>query len=304
MGLEEARNATQILLARPPLDEDGIVKLGEAWFAEYKTWEREETFDRAIKDQRMTARLAKRTGPLVKFDTYGTDGNKTHPVVLDNTVMRGLKQSVVPANFKDKKKNELGLHDLSAVLLKPNVSIKGQGFSKPGVVVFMPLPLEEDLRLVHDLAIAAKVTKVGPLYDFYVDARSRMTRIKYGSPEDMSNGFYVVDKGDGKDHVRYGVANILGGKFDEMYLKERAANALTYKKTIAEIATKGGNNEVTVKYRQHDGIFPLIGLPKADVPVPWLKHLPFELLVDELLLLTEFERPLGKITDLGAFTPM
>ena len=218
--------------------------------------------------------------------------------------MRGLKQSVVPANFKDKKKNELGLHDLSAVLLKPNVSIKGQGFSKPGVVVFMPLPLEEDLRLVHDLAIAAKVTKVGPLYDFYVDARSRMTRIKYGSPEDMSNGFYVVDKGDGKDHVRYGVANILGGKFDEMYLKERAANALTYKKTIAEIATKGGNNEVTVKYRQHDGIFPLIGLPKADVPVPWLKHLPFELLVDELLLLTEFERPLGKITDLGAFTPM
>ncbi len=303
MALEAARNATQSLLAKLPLDEGNIVEMGKAWFEEYKKWERDETFERALQDRRMTARLAKLTGKPVKFDTYGTDGKKTHKIVLDNTVMGGLKQSVVPTNFTDKKKNELGLHDLSAVLLKPGVSITGQGFSKSGVIVFMPLPLEEDLRLVHDLGIAAKVTKVGPLYELYIDVRSRMTRIKYGSPEDMSSGFYVEDKGDGKDHVRYGTANILGGLFAEKYLKERAANALTYKKSIAEIATKGGNNEVTVKYRQHGGIFPLIGTPKAQFPERVLKQLSFEFLDGEMLL-ADFDKPLGKITDLGVFTPV
>lgn len=304
MPLEESRKATQSLLLSSFADEQTIVKSAKQWFEDYKAWEKEETFDRAFSEGRMTARVAKvgeQGGKPASFPVRGSDG-KMHQIKLASTVF-GLPKFLDPSNFLTKKKNELGLHDFSAVLLRPSAALSAQLFAKEGGTIFMPLPLDADLRLVHYLGAAAKKSKAGPLHQFYVEVKNSMTRLKFGSPEDMSNGFFMLDKGDGKEHVRYGIANILGNPFDNQYLLERAENALNYKSKIVDVATKGGNNEVTVKYRQHAGMFPVIGSHASAFPKEVLPQLPVKLDKTDYLI-ADFNKPIGKVTDAGKFIPV
>lgn len=303
-----------------------IVDLAAQWFVDYKQFEREETFDRAYQDKRMTARMSMVAedpssggASLKTMDAFFPGVVKT-TVNQDKTIMSGLTNRLKPANFAmgASKKNELGLHDLSAVLLQPPpATISTQLFTKPGALpYFMPLPLEEDLRLAHDLGVAAKKARGGLLYQFYVAVRSEMTRIKYGAEQDLQSGMLVMHKqNDQKPHVRYAEVHNSGGMVDPGLLQTRAANALNYKTRIVDQATTGENNEVTVKYRKHAGMFPLIGAPGHAVPkdpppnVPPPLHERYRWFVKTLgakdYLLARFTPPaiVGKVSDDGVFTP-
>jgi hypothetical protein len=306
MSLEVSRAVTSAMLYSTTRDEMAILANAIQWFKAYKEWEAQETFDRAFTEGRMTARVAQVGEPTqwpTRIMAPVSDPRKKYPVKLASTVdgRPGLRGFLDPNNFLNHRKNDLGLHDLSAVLVKPNASVSAQLFKKDRVVIFMPLPLDADLRLVHQLGVVAKMSKAGPLHQFYVEVRNCMTRLKYGSPEDMHSGLFVRDKGDNKAHVTYGFASIQGNPFSEEYLRQRSMNALNYTKTIAEAATVGGNNEVTVKYRQHAGDFPFIGSRATALPAPIRARIKMDD-TDYLIANLKSPDPIGMITDLGKYT--
>ena len=84
-------------------------------------------------------------------------------------------------------------------------------------------------------------------------------RIKFGSNEDAQSSFLILDKGDGKQHVRLrhgdqnrrpsgaGVAGCEGRK------------RLNYKLKVAIAGNQGENNEVIISVRQHASLFPMVG---------------------------------------------
>jgi hypothetical protein len=261
MSLEADRNKT-LELVRAAAPDDEILKWAEKWFKSYKDWEKEETFERAFADNRMTGRMADREKTL-EFKVSDS-GHTSQANMKVNLGVAGLEGRLNPQNFLDKKKNELGLHDLSAVLLRGDKPISKQLFTRDAAnkyAVFMPLPLEEDLQLFEELSQAAKRQRGGKLYPFVVNARAQFTRIKYGSADDMAVGYLNVNKGDGKAHIRYGGATASGGAVSSQVLQQRSANALHYKNKIALAIGNDANNEVTIKYRQHAGGFPFFGKP-------------------------------------------
>lgn len=258
----------------------------DLWFQALKAWENQDDFQRALDEGRMTGRTF---SPMGKASTIsvGPYGKKVN-ITLD-TSLTGLKNRLSPDNFLAKKKNELGLHDVSAVLLKPGVSISKQLFGTGGAkaIVFMPLPQEEDLVAFSQVAARAK-SHVGDLvHGGYQTARASFTRIKYGAHEDMTSGFGMVDKSDGKKHVRYGMHSLMGGPLHSSLLAERQANALAYKTKVLGSNKVTENNEVIVSYRQHGGKFPVVG--------GWNGSL-FELCTVDL-------KPYGTLTDDGVFKP-
>lgn len=260
----------------------------DLWFQALKSWESQDEFQRALDEGRMTGRTF---NPMGKASTIpvGPFGKKVN-ITLDTSLM-GLKNRLTPDNFLAKKKNELGLHDVSAVLLKPGVSISKQLFGTGGAkaIVFMPLPQEEDLVAFSKVAARAK-SHVGDLvHGGYQTARASFTRIKYGAYEDMTSGFGMVDKSDGKKHVRYGMHNIMGGALNSSLLAQRNANAMAYKTKVLGSNKVTENNEVVVSYRQHGGKFPVVGAWNGNSSL-------FE-------LYTVDQKPCGTLTDDGVFKP-
>lgn len=229
----------------------------ERWFSFVKQFEAAETFERAFADNRMTAREFDLRGQPKDLKVQGVKAK------LDTSI-KGLQNRLNPEFFQEmaKKKNELGLHDLSTVLLRGGLPISKQLFGvKDGRgVLFVPLPLEEDLQTFYALSQLAKAHKTSSLYMYYTYMRAEFTRIKYGQDNDMAVGFGIVDKGDGKTHVRYGVAGIAGGALNPLLLKQRMDNALNYKSKIAESKKTEENTEVTITCRKHAGQFPLVGV--------------------------------------------
>ncbi|MCW5966612.1 MAG: hypothetical protein KIT83_21420 [Bryobacterales bacterium] len=308
MGLNDARNETRWAIAEGE-DEPVVVRHATEWYRLLKVWESQETFQRAFEDGRMTGRMAPlvadarderidgKTGTM-KFQVADARGQKK-PMNF-NPFIKGLSASLDPRNFLAKKKNELGIHEYSAVLLKPAVPISKQLFAKPGSYpVFMPIPLEEDLQLFDMLSTIAKRSRGGPLYPWFVEMRANVTRITYGSATDMKVGFLGVDKGDGKSHFRYGLGTITGAVIDESTLRIRRHDALHYKTEILQRPGQSSNNEVTIKYRSHAGGFPWVGNPG-----PHGAHAGFPpVKADEFVLATHESRPKGILTDNGAFRP-
>jgi len=153
MGLEQSRttliNALPTGAGGPPFKQlwGGLRSKIEAWWSDYKAWESEETFERAFDDQRMTARFSKRGfdyqfGSLEAKRVGGANTEKFPkqakklPSVASNlqekqdvkyfgldvgftgVVKRANPLNFVPANFGESRKAEMGLHDLSASLLR------------------------------------------------------------------------------------------------------------------------------------------------------------------------------------------
>jgi hypothetical protein len=185
-----------------------------------------------------------------------------------DTSLKGLQDRLNPEFFQEigKKKNELGLHDLSTVLLRGSMPISKQLFGvKVGRgILFIPLPLEEDLQTFYALSRLAKANRTSSLYSYYTYMRAEFTRIKYGQDNDMAVGFGIVKKDDGKVHVRYGVAGIGGGALHPQLLEQRMNNALNYKSKIATSTKTEENTEVTITCRKHAGPFPLVGVKRED----------------------------------------
>jgi hypothetical protein len=251
---------------------NAIKPLAESWFADLKVWEGQETFQRAFQDTRMTARAVKADSQMTQIKLKNTAKTKIN---LDPSI-EGVYARMDAANFLNKLKNDKGLHDLSAVLLHPAKLISKQLFNvtPDSKIIFMPLPLEEDLVTFALLSVIAKSHRTSALYNTYVTMRANFTRIKYGAMTDMQSGFLTISqtkfdsplKDDGRVHVRYGMGNLMGGSVQQGVLGKRAANALKYKSLVATPKKQGENNEVVISYRNHAGPFPMIGTSKSAPP--------------------------------------
>lgn len=296
MPLKAAREKAQqaILLDQ---DEVKIVESCKEWFRELKNWERLETFERAFSENRMCVRVA----PIDPSEKKQSFTPKPNVVQTDKDVFIQASMKDVPLfqsarNFLDKKRNDLGLHDVSAVLLYGNKKISQQIFSKVGrQPLFIPIPNEEDLQLLYQIESYAKEKKkrAGQVYDFYVDARARITRIKYGSEEDMKTNFLKFADDKQKVHYRYGDAHETSGPVATEVLANRRQNALNYKSRVLT-GKITDNNEVTVKIRQHAGCW-----PQAAIPGPIAKGQLPEVRQGEYLLVSYDQKLRGIINDEG-----
>lgn len=302
MSLEGARSIAfdHILFAKDQSDEALAVVKFEDWLRELKLWEIGETFERAFGENRMCVRSAPIEGGEQKKQSY-TPAPKSVRTADDVSIRPGLpdvKLFLNPDNFLLKKKNELGLHDVSAVLLARDKPISKQVFPKVGrQPLFIPIPHEKDLLLFYCIEDLAKKNRKGLVYEFYRKARARLTRIKYGSEEDMKTTFVKFIDENKRVHYRYGDAHETAGPVDPKILRERRMNALYYQSRVLT-GNITDNNEVTVKIRQHDGAWPQGAVP-GPVSKKALGALPYDVPANHFLMVGFDGKFKGLVDDSG-----
>ncbi len=235
------------------------------WWQKLKANEAKETFESAFLDNRMTARQISLSGRGGRFSAAKPDKQKTpgREIVLSRGI-QGIEQRTNPNNFRKTKSGERGkhargLHDLSASLIDHKKPISGQlkGY-EDAVVLFMPMPEENDLRIIAALA-RLDDRNINALRFF----KSQMTRMQAAQSSDMGTTFNDVSEEGGPDKFRYGATGTiirkkggLGAPATETELKARKTNALEYKKILQAGITNV--NEVVVAYRSHASkVFPL-----------------------------------------------
>lgn len=304
MALTQSRSKVQSMISegKDLTDEEAFISQLEAWFRDYKAWEADETFERAFRENRMTVRVA----PVDAKDAFQTKHTVTPDGAKGSVKLRAQIEAIPdmlnPNNFLEKHKNDMGLFDVSAVLLDHRQSISKQVFSKVGrQPYFMPIPEEEDLQLMYMLAMIARRHPTGKVRSFYVTARAQMTRIKYGSDEDMKTAFLRIPVEGGADKIRYGDAHETAGPVAASVLRERKINALHYKSRVLT-GKRTDNNEVTLKVRHHAG-----GFPWAAVPGPMEKSasMPVKIPAGEYLVASIHPPKIkGFVTNEGRFRPM
>ena len=214
-----------------------LVDTAYKWYYALKAWERKETFFRAFQDNRMTMRLLNAEisrsandyqREVKAFNAKEEEGRfkKTGLTqVYLSGGLKGMKDRFNPANFEHRnktgqvdptiqsKKNELGLHDLSARLLDKRFDIGKQGYNldKTNYAVFMPVPKPEDHELFYQLNFLAKSDEQLKETRDFIEAvlfmRARLTRIKLAEETDMGAGFIVLkDLRTGRTRIRYGLS--------------------------------------------------------------------------------------------------
>ncbi len=198
---------------------------------------------------------------------------------------RGIDSSAFanPANFVNReKKYDEGLHDLSASLLNPGLSIFDQihntdqggkkNFKKEDIegahFSFLPLSKEDDQLMLYKLIQCAKRLRLMlPALDDKVRAyRAEMTRIKLASEFDMAIGYSAVPAnrpGGPAYKLRYGLGKqttVMGASGQqtvlvtaELYAARQQA-ALKFKKILG---IRDAKNEIVIAIRKHAGPFPV-----------------------------------------------
>jgi hypothetical protein len=193
--------------------------------------------------------------------------------------------------FQKSSKYELGLHDMSVSLLHPDRKIEHQLYgyafqtdshavTQAGstYVVFMPLPMPEDLSLFIVLNQIAKEerNRTPEIYKAVRVIRAEMTRVKYADPDDSHIGFVDVSENLNPDKYkyRYGIkqseVETVAGKYSGNLARRRAAarRYTSILETAFERSLRTGNpgdakkvkfyNEIIVAYRKHaNPLFPL-----------------------------------------------
>jgi hypothetical protein len=265
-------------------------RLIDAWWKAYKDWEKDDKFNVAVQDDRMTMR------------SYGSDFayqvSKTKPVgigdrrfydserkVLDPAMhkasyaamnlpahKRGIDTSAYaePSNFVNRKaKYDAGLHDLSVKLVVKGQDLKAnchhQAETTPHFC-FLPLSQGKDQFVLYKLMRYAKNLRAElPDLDTLVRGyRSRMTRVKLASDYDMGTGYSAVPTPDRDDGLNYKVTYGLGSTIKKRGLKvplvtnkaRLQARQEMYFQHRADIVKFGGN-EVVIAMREHAGEFPV-----------------------------------------------
>jgi hypothetical protein len=245
----------------------------EAWFATMKRMEADETWATVFAANRMSARQigVKATNMGGTFTVRNKfapqDKQRDREVNLDRG-LSGIGARGVPENFydpesKERNKNVLGLHALSASLLvKDN---KKPIFSqlkpyKDSVVVFMPVPTEDDMQIFHAVARLKD-----PDLERYREMKSRFTRIKLAQGSDMHTTLFdVSETSEGPAKIRYGVTGRTQRAkdeeevaADETDLAARKSNALEHSSILGPGAMQK-INEIVMAYRQSESKeFPL-----------------------------------------------
>ncbi|WP_131542682.1 hypothetical protein [Paraburkholderia hospita] len=150
--------------------------------------------------------LAKLQGTSAKSGAYWAD--------------RGIdsKAFANPANFVNREaKYDAGLHDLSASLLNPELSIFEQVHHKTeqgAHFAFVPLSEPEDQRVLFMLIQMAKVMRQHwpEMYALIMQYRGRMTRVKLAQCFDMGAGYIAIPvsnpvPGGRQFKLRYGLVS-------------------------------------------------------------------------------------------------
>jgi hypothetical protein len=195
------------------------------WWGAYKLWEKQDTFDTAFHEDRMTVRTFEADFDKQvnkKFDKiqieaknrFMADSNytaltaaerATHHQIFNETDVaksyradRGIDSSAfaVPGNFTSReRKYEMGLHDLSASLLNHSYSIFDQVHNKANGAHYSLLPLsnEADQEVIYKLTQYAKDRITFPqLYPMVRGYRAEMTRLKLAQDFDMAIGYTAI----------------------------------------------------------------------------------------------------------------
>ena len=244
---------------------DGMHAAVLEWYAEVKAAERTadnpmiDPFFVAFTANRMTGRQinTKQTGYTERWNVDRHDSEATgkpREMYLDKTV-EGIGKRLDPASFTTReKKNEKGVHELSASLLSAS---KGDIFKqlKPyaeAVVLFMPLPAEKDLQILSALARIKGIPKHWA--EVFEDL---ITHPKFAQSSDMGATFTDTDSGDGaRGTFDYGVTGTVirekgdrARKINAADLADRRREALFYTEVAKSTITKV--NEIVMAYRQH-----------------------------------------------------
>ncbi|XVS61003.1 hypothetical protein ACQPYE_22120 [Actinosynnema sp. CA-299493] len=247
-----------------------------AWWHEVKVAERAETWASAFAENRMTARQVNNESVLggdfeIRNNHHRLDRAWDRKITLDRT-LEGVRKRINPAHFNQpetgrNRKNELGLHDLSASLLhgtRDPLSIYAQ--LKPyanATVVFMPAPTERDAQVFNAIQSLRTVTEADARLMRKI--RNEFTRLRLAQATDMHT--YLLNVNDVRDDepmVRYGHSGLIrrAGKKNEVSvdaidIATRRTNALEHHVVLAQ---DGGQvvNEVVVVYRKHESaLFPV-----------------------------------------------
>jgi len=245
----------------------------DAWWARLKEREQAETWQAVLAANRMSARQIGSTTVMggeftVRNKFARTDKARSRKIRLDRSA-DGIVTRLTPTNFYNpdngkSRKDELGLHDLSATLLdgtKDPLTIQGQLKPyKDSVVVFMPVPTEEDAQIFN-----AITHLVEPDEKALGIMRSSFTRLKFAQGSDMHTTLMDVSlSAADPPKIRYGVTgraqrakNEEEMMADETDLAARRTNALEHNVILGAGAVQKVN-EIVMAYRSHaSALFPL-----------------------------------------------
>lgn len=245
----------------------------DAWWAGLKEREQAETWQAVLAANRMSARQIGSTTVMggeftVRNKFARHDKARGRKIRLDRSA-DGIVTRLTPTNFYDpitgkSRKDELGLHDLSATLLdgtKNPLTIQGQLKPyKDSVVVFMPVPTEDDAQIFNAIThlVAPEEKALGIM-------RSSFTRLKFAQGSDMHTTMMDVSlRAEDPPKIRYGVTGRAQRAkdeeemmADEIDLAARRTNALEHSVILGAGAIQKVN-EIVMAYRSHaSALFPL-----------------------------------------------
>jgi hypothetical protein len=261
--------------------------------AAIKEWEKDPTISASKKKGGITDDYVIKSGAVSQFPTIegrpmrlaqGVKGimDRGKPENFDPTLKlkeppRDLRKKVDPNAMPVgwTKKYWLGLHDLSAILLKHDRpdgpdrwAIETQvKFYNEAVWTFMPVPLQEDLILFNRLNSVAKEQGASEKLRQYVRMiASQMTRIGGAQAEDMHTtytdigGLRALNPNRICGKIKYGIGGYGVGGWSEVEAERKLASpeqialrktyALQYKTMLKELVA-GTACEIVMKYRIH-----------------------------------------------------
>lgn len=247
-----------------------------AWWNRVKADERRLGFEAAFRANRMTARQinigSTARGGRFQAQKLGSapDAEHDRTMLLDNTV-GGVVKRTEPRHFADRAtRNREGVHDLSASLLRGDRPIRDQLKKyEDSIVLFMPLPEEQDLQVFSALARLkglpeAEMQRMAAL----------LTRPVFVQASDMGTRYVDTRPGsEGEGDFQYGLTGTVirsrgdrARKVNEADLAERAKGALAYRDVATANITKV--NEVVMAYRLHEsGLFPMFAAWDEDAGI-------------------------------------
>jgi hypothetical protein len=225
-----------------------------------------------------------------QYTRLGKDALNAHDRIFHKTdeaghyhANRGIDSSAFanPENFASReKKYEAGLHDLSASLLNPKLSIFAQIHnSEDGAhFSFLPLSKEEDQGVLFSLIRCGKALKgrLPELSNLVRDYRAAMTRVKLADEFDMAINYSARPKanpGTGPAYtLRYGLGKLttITGPAGQQTVAvtpaiyaARQQAALKFKSILGKRDEK---NEIVIAIRKHAaGTFPVYATRAGDV---------------------------------------
>jgi len=280
----------------------------QSWWRAYKKWEAKDTFTEAYQGRRMSVRTFGNDFDYQKSKTFGrgtikVPDNRFHadsrytPMSVEEQrihndafrdgvehqkyfALRGIDSSAFanPASFLSREtKYDEGLHDLSASLVNPDISLfkqihnneEGANFS------FLPLSEEEDQEILYDLGRCAKALKqtFPDVYNLVRTYKAEMTRVKLAQEFDMGVGYTAVpiqNPGTGPQYkLRYGLGTVttipgrvMPKKVTGQDLDARRTAARKFKSILG---IRDAKNEIVIAIRKHAGAFPMYAKREGNV---------------------------------------